>query len=263
VFYPCYGLAEATVFVTGVDRPAAPVVRPYEATALDAGSVVRAVDGGRRLVGCGRPGAETRVVIVDPESRHVLPADRVGEVWVTGPGVGRGYWGRPEASAETFAARTAGGDGPFLRTGDLGFVDEGELFITGRLKELILIRGRHYYPQDIEPTATAASRALRPDGAAAFSVDAGGEERLVLVHEIERTARAGLDLPRLVGDVREAVAAEHGVRVHALVVIRPASLPRTTSGKIRRRTCRDRLLAGTLDVVAADYGIPDCRGGDA
>ena len=215
---------------------------------------------GKRLVGCGRPGMGTPWSIVDPESRRPCPPERIGEVWVAGPGIGRGYWGRPELSAESFGARTFDGDGPFLRTGDLGFKGGGQLFITGRLKELIIIRGHNYYPHDIERTARAANPALRPDGGAAFSVDIGGEERLILVHEVERTVRSNLDLPGIVGDVREAVAAELGVRVHALVLIRPTSLPRTTSGKVRRGDCRQRLLLGKLDVLAADYGIPDCRG---
>ncbi len=219
---------------------------------------------GMRLVGCGRPGPTTRVVVVDPSSCRACPADRVGEIWVAGPSVGRGYWGQPDASAATFGARVeGGGNGTFLRTGDLGFLEGGEIFVVGRSKELILIRGVNYYPQDIERTAWAANSVLRPDGGSAFGIEVGGEERLVIVHEVERSARANLDLPRLVGDVREAVLAEHGARLHAMVLIRPASLPRTTSGKTRRGACRDRLLAGTLAVVAADYGNPDCRGGTA
>jgi acyl-CoA synthetase (AMP-forming)/AMP-acid ligase II len=265
-FYPCYGLAEATVFVTGVDRRELPVVRRYDPAALGDGRVVCLPDDeprGRRLVGCGWPATGTRVMIVDPESRRVCPPETIGEVWVAGPGIGLGYWGRPELSAETFAARTSDGDGPFLRTGDLGFLDGGQLFVTGRLKELILIRGGNYYPQDIERTACAANPALRSDGGAAFPVDVGGEERLILVHEVERSLRSSLDLSRILGDVREAVAAELGVRIHAMVLIRPAGLPRTTSGKIRRGACRDLLLKGKLDVLAADYGIPDCRGEDS
>jgi acyl-CoA synthetase (AMP-forming)/AMP-acid ligase II len=264
-FYPCYGLAEATVFVTGGDRRATPCIRRFDPEALKAGRAVAVPDGepgAAGLVGCGWPGPRTRVVVVDPMSRRACPSDRVGEIWVAGPGVGRGYWRRPDATASAFAARIEGGDDrPFLRTGDLGFLDHGELFIAGRSKELILIRGVNYYPQDLERTARAASPVLRPDGGAAFAIEVSGEDRVVIVHEVERSARAGLDLPRLLGDVREAVLAEHGVRVHALVLIRPASLPRTTSGKARRGACRDRLLAGTLDVVAADYGQPDCRGG--
>jgi len=263
-FYPCYGLAEATVFVTGVDRLASPSVRRFDPEALQAGRVVAAPDDdprGRRLVGCGRPGEKTRVVVVDPQSRRACPADRVGEIWVAGPGVGRGYWGQPEATASTFAGRVEGrDDGLYLRTGDLGFLDRGELFVAGRLKELLLIRGVNYYPQDVERAAAAANPVLFPDGGAAFGIEVGGEERLVIVHEVQRSARGKLDLPRLVGDVREAVLAEHGVRVHGLILIRPASLPRTTSGKTRRGACRDRLRAGTLAVVAADYGEPDCRG---
>jgi acyl-CoA synthetase (AMP-forming)/AMP-acid ligase II len=174
--------------------------------------------------------------------------------------VARGYWERPQATGETFAARLAdGGDGPFLRTGDLGFVHEGELFITGRLKDVIIIRGGNHYPQDIEATVQRLHPALSPGCGAAFSVELDGEERVVVVQEVHRHCRTALDLRRVVGDVREAVAAEHGLRVHALLLIRAGSIPRTTSGKVRRRACRERLHEGTLDVWAADYGDPDCR----
>jgi acyl-CoA synthetase (AMP-forming)/AMP-acid ligase II len=264
-FYPCYGLAEATVFVTGGDHAAPPIVRRFGAAALEDGRVVappRADSRGRELVGCGRPWLGQRVLIVDPQTRRRCPADRVGEIWVGGPSVARGYWGRPRETRETFAASTADGDdGPFLRTGDLGFVHEGELFITGRLKDVIVIRGGNFYPQDIEATVQRSHPALPPGRGAAFSVELDGEERLVVLQEVRRHGRTALDVPSILEDVREAVAAEHGLRVHALVLIRTGRLPRTTSGKVRRRACRERLHDGTLDVRAADYGDPDCRWG--
>ena len=190
-FYPCYGLAEATVFVTGVDRGALPTERCFDSDSLQRGSLVEVHDDNpraRRLIGCGTPAPGTRIAIVDPLTLQECPPNRFGEIWVAGPGVGRGYWGKPDASAETFEARI-GNQGPFLRTGDLGFVSQGELFIAGRRKELIKIRGGNYHPIDLERTAWGANPALRPDGGAAFGIDVAGEERLVMVHEVERTVR--------------------------------------------------------------------------
>jgi acyl-CoA synthetase (AMP-forming)/AMP-acid ligase II len=245
--FPTYGLAEAALIFAGGDHTAAPVIRRF------AGAP-------RPLVGCGRPWHGQRLAIVDPESRQPCPDGQTGEIWVHGPSVAAGYWNRPEATAETFGARLADGDGPFLRTGDLGLVDQGELFITGRLKDLIIIRGANYHPQDIEATVERSHPALRPGCGAAFSTEPAGEEVLVVVQEVERECRKGLDVRGVLHAVREAVAAEHGLRVHALVLLRTGSIPRTTSGKVRRRACRDQLCAGTLEVWGADYGDPDCRG---
>ncbi len=250
-FYPCYGLAEATLMVTGSQPPEPPVVRAVDAGALGEGMVREAEPEGRyRLVGSGRSAPSQRVVIVDPVTLRACPADRVGEVWVAGASVARGYWGRAEETAETFAAfESATGEGPFLRTGDLGFLDDGELFVTGRLKDLIVIRGRNHYPQDIEQTAIRSHDGLRAGLGAAFSVDQGGEERLVVVHEVSRQAAAGMDVEEVGEAIRRAVAAEHGVQVHAVAVVRPGGVPRTSSGKVQRRACRARFLAGELPLV--------------
>ena len=203
----------------------------------------------RTFVGCGPAGAQPRVVIVDPHESAPCPAGEVGEIWVSGPSVARGYWNRAEETARTFGARLADtGDGPFLRTGDLGFVSDGELFVTGRLKDLIIIRGVNHYPQDIEQTVQSSHPALRPGAGAAFSVDAGEEERLVVVHEVERSQRNS-DLAEVTGAIRRAVTEEHEVDVHAVLLIRPASIPKTSSGKIQRRGCRTAFLEGTLSVL--------------
>ncbi|MET0399317.1 MAG: non-ribosomal peptide synthase/polyketide synthase [Longimicrobiaceae bacterium] len=250
-FYPCYGLAEATLMVTG-SRPAeTPVVRAVDPKALGEGRVLGAEPEGRyRLVGSGRSAPSQRVLIVDPATLRERPADRVGEVWVAGPSVARGYWGRAEETAETFGALEAGtGEGPFLRTGDLGFLDGGELFVTGRLKDLIVIRGRNHYPQDVEQTAIRSHPGLRAGLGAAFGVEEGGEERLVVVHEVSRQAAAGMDVEEVGEAIRRAVATEHGVQVHAVAVVRPGGVPRTSSGKVQRRACRARFLAGELPLV--------------
>ncbi len=246
-FYPCYGLAEATLIVSGGAPGAGPVERGFAAEPLERHRVVAAATDGRRLVGNGQGLVDQRVAIVDPESATLCPPAEVGEIWVAGPSVAQGYWNRPEETAEVFRARLSGRGETYLRTGDLGFLHGGELFITGRLKDLIIVRGRNLYPQDIEATVEAAHAALRPGCAAAFAVDVAGEERLVVVAELERTAKG--DLERVVEAVRQAVAEEHEVQVHEVVLIRMATLPKTSSGKVRRRACRRGYLAGELAVV--------------
>jgi amino acid adenylation domain-containing protein len=246
-FYPCYGLAEATLFVTGNPPGSGAGVLQVDAEALGRNVAQPPAEGSpvRNLVSCGRPWLEQEVRIIDPESGEVLPEGRVGEVRVTGDSVTAGYWNRPEASAETFV-----GEGPSraLRTGDLGFFANGELYVTGRVKDLVIIRGRNHYPQDLELTAERSHPALRAGGGAAFSVELDGEERLVIVHEVERTHRRG-DLDRVVEAVRRAVAEEHEVPVYAVALIGPGALPKTSSGKVRRRATRDDFLKGKLEVL--------------
>jgi len=187
-FYPCFGMAEATLLVSGGLRSALPVFKTIDGEALDAHQVVDAdseEDGARELVGCGTCMQDQEIVIVDPETHIPVPPDGVGEIWVAGPSIAKGYWNNPEATKETFEARLEGnGEGPFLRTGDLGFLDNGELFVTGRIKDLIIIRGVNRYPQDIEGTAQRAHEWLRPDAGAAFGANVQGRERLVLVNVV-------------------------------------------------------------------------------
>ncbi|QSQ23764.1 non-ribosomal peptide synthase/polyketide synthase [Pyxidicoccus parkwayensis] len=250
-FYPCYGLAEATLIVSGGDVGAPTVLQPLDAERLREGRVVPAEPtqaGAQTLVGCGRTLQEQELLVVHPE-RHVRCAPgEVGEVWVKGPSVARGYWARPEDTQRDFHARTADGAGPFLRTGDQGFLQDGQLFVTGRLKDLIIIRGRNHHPQDLELTAEQSSRALRAGCGAAFSVEQEGEERLVLVYEAD-TRRQPLEMDAVVREVRQRVAEAHELQLHALVLIEPGNLPKTSSGKIQRRATRAAWLAGELRVV--------------
>ena len=243
-FQPCYGLAEATLLVAAAPAPA---VREGEG-------------GGRQRVSCG-PVAAGEVAVVDPETCAPVAPGAVGEVWVRGGSVADGYWGREEASAEAFGARLASGEGPYLRTGDLGLVEGGELYVTGRRKDLVILRGRNHYPQDLESTAEASHPALVPGGAAAFSVDLGREERLVVAAELERrAARRPAAFPEIAAAVRQAVAAGHGAAVWEVVLLPPGGLPRTTSGKVRRSACREAWRAGTLGELArigAGAGDPD------
>ncbi|MBV8203192.1 MAG: fatty acyl-AMP ligase [Acidobacteria bacterium] len=275
-FFPCYGLAEATLFVSGGSGAGAmrtaPRVAAFDRGLLEAGEAAPLPPGdpgSRVLVSCGRSWLGQDLAIVDPESSTPTGAGKIGEIWVRGPSVAQGYWHRPVETAETFDGRLAdeaapgpagAGSGgpaaaPYLRTGDLGFLDGGELFVTGRLKDLIIIRGRNLYPQDIELTVERSHPALRPGCGAAFSVEIANEERLVVVHEHERTADdSPLDpgsVEAIADAVRQAVAEQHEAQVQQLVLLRAGTIPKTSSGKIQRRACRAALLAGRLAMLGA------------
>jgi acyl-CoA synthetase (AMP-forming)/AMP-acid ligase II len=257
-FYPCYGLAEATLFVTGARELTPLQVRSYDKAALERGEVRPAGGPGERtaaLVGCGP--AHERLLIVDPETRRVCPPRRVGEIWLSGPSVARGYWERPEETASTFGARAEGVEGAFLRTGDLGFLDEGELFVASRLKDLIILRGRNHYPQDLERAVEESHSALRPGCGAAFSFEVDGEERLVVVHELD--TRQSVEPAEVCKAVRRAVLEQHEVAVDAVVLLQPGSIPKTSSGKIQRRQCRAGFLAGELQELHRDLATETSR----
>ncbi len=253
-FLPCYGLSEMTLIATGCDKSAKPTFLQVDAQALIAGRFSLAAEDSEHdfeLVGTGEvlPGHE--IVIVDPETQTLCERDKIGEIWISGPSVAQGYWNRPEDSEQTFRARLADtGEGPFLRTGDLGFIHAGQLIVTGRLKDLIIIRGLNYYPQDIEGTVERSHEALRPGCGVAFAVEVGGDERLVVVQEIERLHLRKLDAVAVVKSICQSVSREHGIGVYAVALIKTASLPKTTSGKVQRRLCREHFIQGNLQVVA-------------
>ncbi len=248
--YPCYGLAETTLIVSAGTKHERHVATPFRSDELGKNRVVPAGEGdpSRVLVGCGRILGDLEAVIADPETRERRPEGMVGEIWVKGGSIAQGYWNRPDVTEETFHAYTTDGAGPFLRTGDLGFLWGGELYITGRQKDLVIIRGTNHYPQDLELTAERAHRALRPGSGAAFSVDVDGEERLVIVQEVQREAR-NADVDEIAAAVRKALADDHEVQLHALALIKPGSVPKTTSGKIQRRQSKADFLEGRLDLV--------------
>jgi acyl-CoA synthetase (AMP-forming)/AMP-acid ligase II len=252
-FLPCYGMAETTLIVSGGLKTALPVVRQIHGAALEGNQVVASAsqqEGTRTIVGCGQSLLEQKIVIVDPESLTPCSADKVGEIWVSGPSVAHGYWNRPEETKQTFYGYLADtGEGRFLRTGDLGFLQNGELFITGRIKDVIIIRGQNHYPQDIELTVEESHPALRPGCGAAFTVEVKGSERLVIVQEVERSYLGKLDVNEVVGNIRASVAAEHALQVYATVLVKTGSIPKTSSGKIQRHACRAGFLAGSLNVV--------------
>lgn len=256
-FYPAYGLAEATLKVAGGRGARPPVICKLESAPLEEHLLVEASAASdprnvRTLVSSGRLDLGTRVVIVEPSSLMECANGMVGEVWVFGEGVAQGYWNRPELTEEIFRARLSDtGDGPFLRTGDLGFIKDGELFITGRLKDLIIIGGRNHYPQDIEQTVEQCHPALRSGSTAAFSVEIEGEEQLVIAAELDQRSTRHLpaeERKSLKIAVLRAVSDYFGLHVHELVLLKVGGVPKTSSGKIKRQECRKAYLAGALKI---------------
>lgn len=253
--YPCYGMAETTLQATGRTRGDGYVARKVSRASLQGNRIEEPRDQAdtQEIVGCGYPVLDERVAIVDPDGRARLGANQVGEIWVSGETIATAYWNDEAATEANLCARLPGQDGAWLRTGDLGFLDASdELFVTGRIKEMIIVRGMNHYPQDIERTVQAAHPALRQNGGAAFAVEGERDEELVIVQEVERTARSKIDPGEIAGIVREAVTKEHEIYARHIVLIRPGTLPKTTSGKIQRSVARQRWLARTLDYLVTE-----------
>ncbi|MDR7291579.1 MULTISPECIES: fatty acyl-AMP ligase [Mycolicibacterium] len=253
---PVYGLAEATLLVSGGSDSALPVVAHVDRTGLQTDRVIE-VDPGHRsavsLVGCGRPRGGQEVIIVDPVTHLPCGADEVGEIWIAGPSVGWGYWARPDETAHTFAAvLPESSGGPFLRTGDLGFLRSGELFITGRCKDLVVIRGGNYYPNDIERTVQGCHPTLVSGRGAVFSITPGlgAVEQLVIVQEVARNRDHSTDLALVAESVRAAVTERYGIQPNSVLLVEHLSIPTTSSGKIQRSQCRQLLLDDQIDPVA-------------
>ncbi len=247
-WYACYGLAENTVMVSGADLPGrGPVRRRVSAAQLREGTLTApdAEPDAVEIVGCGTARLHRELAIVDPATLRRCPDGTIGEIWSAGPDVGAGYWDNPEETAHTFHARIADtGEGPFLRTGDLGAVLDGELFVTGRMKDLIIVDGRNHYPADLEETVDGAHERIRPGGSIAFNFEVVGDERVAVVAEV--TTRDPGELLRIERAIRGRVSAGHGLRVHEIVLVKPNSVPRTSSGKPRRRACRTAFQRGEL-----------------
>ncbi len=248
--FPCYGMAETTLVVTGGPPHTPPLIRSFDARKLDAKIVSPAEsnqEGARDLLGCGICTSNERVLIVDSETLSVLPENEIGEIWVDSPSTGQGYWGKPEVSDEVFRAHTREGDGPYLRTGDLGFVSEGQLFVAGRVKDLIIVRGVNRYPQDIEQTVEDCHESIQSSAAAAFADDQGPRERLIITVEVQRSLED--DWNPVIQAIRRAVTTVHEIPPDAVVLVRHSSLPRTSSGKIQRHACLKAFREGSLRVV--------------
>ena len=258
--YPCYGLAETTLMVTGSVKAEPPVIAAFDAEALERHEVVsvdKLSDGkskskelpvSRELVSCGRLFENTDVFIVDSETGEKLGEGKVGEIWVCGPCVGIGYWKKPEETERVFHAQLAGDERHFLRTGDLGFLQDGQLFVTGRCKDLIIVRGRNLYPQDIEQTVEAAHPSLQPGAGAAFSVEVENDEHLIIVQEIKRQHRR-TNHEEIFDAIRQAVTKDYDVPPHTILLLKAGKLPKTSSGKIQRSTCCQQFEAGTLEAA--------------
>ncbi|MEO6419798.1 MAG: fatty acyl-AMP ligase [Polyangiaceae bacterium] len=269
-FRPTYGLAEATVFVSASAARVEPTVVRVQAAPLAEGIVVPASPddaAARTFVGVGHGAANEEIAIVDPTTRIAMDHRRVGEIWVKGPHVARGYWARAEESADAFTARFAGEEGgPFLRTGDLGFIDEGELFVVGRIRDLLVIHGKNHAAEDIEDTVRRTSPAVRIGAVAAFSVESSTGESAVVIAEVEALRYASppraadearaIDVEAAARELRRAVFEESGVMLHAVVFVRPGSMARTSSGKVQRHACKRAYAEGSLAVLGAYPSAP-------
>ncbi|HEX7331329.1 MAG TPA: amino acid adenylation domain-containing protein [Pyrinomonadaceae bacterium] len=245
-FRPCYGLAEATLLVSSNDAPSA---KSVDSEALQNNLITETAEGARWLVSCGRPAQGQQIHILRPETLAECAPGEIGEICVSGPNVTAGYWNRPDEIERSFQQLTPT-DKPqsLLRTGDLGAFLDGELFVTGRLKDLIIIRGRNHYPQDIERTVELSHPALRPGSGAAFVVETDEEERLVVAQELN--GRGRVDAEEIVRAITHAVLEEHELQLHAVVLLKPGSIPKTSSGKIQRFACREKFVSGEFAPVA-------------
>ncbi|HEX5886873.1 MAG TPA: amino acid adenylation domain-containing protein, partial [Pyrinomonadaceae bacterium] len=251
-FHPCYGLAEATLFVSGKGHRGGARVESFNSLELTKNRAVNSAGDSvesKFLVSCGVSFGDQKLIVVNPETVTECSPGDVGEIWIAGPNVAGGYWNQPEVTTQTFRARLSGNnEETFLRTGDLGFLHNGELYVTGRLKDLIIIRGLNHYPQDIEQTVEQSHSSLRAGCGAAFSVEVEGEECLVIVNEVERN-RTAAD-KEIVDAIRQRIAEEHEVQVYAVVLIRQGTIPKTSSGKIQRNACRVAFMNGRLEAEA-------------
>lgn len=251
-FLPCYGLAEATLLVSGGPKAKIPIMKNLKKSGLVENKVVLSPESSvdtKVVVSCGQNIGGQKIRIVDPETKLLCPTDQIGEIWVSGPSVTKGYWNKPLETASTFEARVSGSsEGPFLRTGDLGFQLDGELYITGRLKNLIIIDGKNHYPHDLERTVEMAHPGIWPSGCAVFSIENSGIEQVIILVEIQpKLVENAADLKKA---IRKAVAENHELPVYDIIPGLPGSIPRTTSGKIQHYLCKKNYLLGTQKEIA-------------
>nr|WP_225587529.1 non-ribosomal peptide synthetase [Methylomonas fluvii] len=254
-FYPCYGLAEATLLATGGAKQSLPRIAAFDKAALEH-RIVDSVDGNqlnaRSLVGCGtidiHDGQDLR--IVDPDNATCCQNGRIGEIWLSGPSIAQGYWQNPEVSGKAFVNDAHGQS--WLRTGDLGFIDGGELFVSGRLKDLIIIRGRNYYPHDLEYAVEAATDALNPASTVAFSVDEGDGEQLIVLAELKRNRVRQEDYRSEFSAIRTRLTEECGIQADQILFLKPGTILKTSSGKLRRNACRELFIQQGFEFIAID-----------
>ncbi|WP_040897601.1 type I polyketide synthase [Xenococcus sp. PCC 7305] len=283
-FYPCYGMAESTLLITGGERQVEPILRNFDKQSIEQNHAIAILPtssvpiGGEpmptpilgskqaeliTLVSCGTNRQNQCLAIANTDNLEECSEGEVGEIWAASNSIGQGYWNRPELTQYAFGARLENYPNVrFLRTGDLGFIQDGELFVTGRLKDLIIIRGRNHYPQDIELTVDNAQVAVRPGNGAAFSVEIDGEEKLVITQEIKRTYLRKLNVEEVTKAIRQAVLQNHELNPHAIVLIKTASIPKTSSGKIQRHACKAAFLDGSLNVVGKSVSSDQLKNRD-
>jgi len=251
--FPCYGLAEGVLMVSGTRYFAPPKIITIDSEHYLRGQIKPTTNSGSFLIGVGTVVGNQELAIVDPSNRQRAAAGAIGEVWLHGPSVAQGYWGKAEATQETFKAHIVGEDAAkyYLRTGDSGYLDEqGELYITGRIKDTIIINGKNYFPQDIELVVETSDEALKPGGGAVFSIEHEGQERIVVVQEIKRTHLKNADAPALIKAIRQQVARECELNVFDVCLLKPTTLLKTTSGKVQRQQNKKAYLNGELSLVA-------------
>lgn len=262
-FYPCYGMAEATLIISGGSKNAAVVTKTVQGKALQENKIIDAHSNEsypHTLVSCGTSLVNQKIAIANPETLVSCQPGEVGEIWVSGSSIAQGYWRQPEITAATFDAYLKDTqEGPFLRTGDLGFLDQGELFFTGRLKDMIVIKGRNHYPQDIEKTVEQTTSWIRPGCVASFSIDIQGEEKLIVLAEVERrywsskrnggksSSQEMVEVKELTQLLRREIAKNHDLQVYTTLLLKPGSLPKTSSGKIQRHACRIEFIANSYE----------------
>ena len=253
-FYPCYGMAEATLMITGGNKDKLPQVKCLDKAALEENKVVlveKETSATKTFISAGYSWLDGEIAIADPHSLTACQSDRIGEIWYTGSSVGRGYWQLPEKTQQTFEASLNGKQ--YLRTGDLGFIADGELYITGRLNDVLVFWGLNHYPQHIEQTVEQSHPGLKPNCGAAFSVEVAGQPRLVVAQEIERTHRKSIVMEQVVETIRWQVFQQHFIDIYGIVLLSPGRMPKTSSGKVQRRKCQELFLDRDLDIWQAWY----------
>ncbi len=266
-FYPCYGMAEATLIISGGNKKSFAVTKTISSKELEKHLVIETLPNdadARTLVSCGHSLSDQHIAIVDPQTLNPCQSGEIGEIWVTGPSIAGGYWNNSFITDNTFNAHLQEmANLNFLRTGDLGFIDRGELFVTGRLKDVIIINGRNHYPQDIERTVEDCNPFIRPSCVASFAIAVKGEDQLVVLAEVDRhywdrqknstkspeeiAAEKAEKEQRLIQTIRSAISKHHDLQTHSILILKSGAIPKTSSGKIQRHVCRDRFLSGTLE----------------
>ncbi len=264
-FYPCYGMAEATLLISGAEKNTPVTIKYVDKIALQKNRVILSntqKEGFKPIIGCGRAWLDGKIAIANPESLTKCADNEVGEIWASGSGIAKGYWNQPEETARTFHAYFKDTQfGSFLRTGDLGFIYNGELFITGRLHDVMVFWGFNHYPQQIEETVQKSHPSLKVNVGAAFAVEIEGQEKLIITQEIERSYRQSFPMKEVVEAVRWAVFNEHFIDIYAIAFLKTGTIPKTSSGKIQHSLCREKFLAGNLDIIA-QWENPQAKTGD-